>query len=71
MKNTIIYTVAITLALSSVYGEQEAAKVWNSEPPKDCPFEDSEEIVGMAFSGRAKTYTKADTWYPSWAFAST
>lgn len=68
MINITLYTFAITLALSLSFGEeQEAATVWKSEPPKDCPFEESEEIVGLAFTGRVKTYTKADTWYPSWA----
>ena len=41
--------------------------VWLSKPPADCPFEQSEEIVGITFTGRHQEYTDADTWFPSWA----
>jgi hypothetical protein len=41
--------------------------VWPSKPPADCPFPQSEEITGIAFTGRHAEYTQADTWYPSWA----
>ncbi|MGN6100157.1 MAG: hypothetical protein ACTHOR_03340 [Devosia sp.] len=41
--------------------------VWPSRPPKDCPFPPSAAIAGLAFTGRNRTYTSADTWYPSWA----
>ena len=41
--------------------------VWPSEPPKDCPFEPSKDIVGIAFLGVHSDYHVADTWYPSWA----
>src|SRR6266849_691029 len=40
---------------------------WPSQPPIDCPFEPSKEIVGLIFTGRHVAYTEADTWYPSWA----
>src|SRR2546425_3069177 len=40
---------------------------WPSQPPIDCPFEPSKEIVGLIFTGRHAAYTEADTWYPSWA----
>jgi hypothetical protein len=40
---------------------------WPSNPPPDCPFEPSEAIRGLAFTGRYRNYTHADTWYPSWA----
>jgi hypothetical protein len=43
------------------------AKVWPSEPPKDCPFAPSHELTGVAFTGRHAEYENADTWYPSWA----
>jgi hypothetical protein len=39
---------------------------WPSQPPIDCPFEPSKEIVGLIFTGRYAAYTEADTWYPSW-----
>jgi hypothetical protein len=41
--------------------------VWPSQPPSDCPFPKSKEIVGIAFTGKHAEYTQADTWYPSWA----
>jgi hypothetical protein len=40
---------------------------WPSQPPEDCPLEESTDIVGLTFTGRHAEYTKADTWYPSWA----
>lgn len=43
------------------------AFIWPSKPPADCPFEQSDDIVGIYFTGQYATYTNADTWYPSWA----
>jgi hypothetical protein len=40
---------------------------WLSKPPPECPFEPSQDIPGLAFTGRHAEYTGADTWYPSWA----
>lgn len=56
---------------------------WYSEPPADCPFEQSDEYKGLLFTGRYTNYRHksnnnnwndndglsnlADTWYPSWA----
>ena len=40
---------------------------WPSKPPADCPFEPSEDIVGITFTGRNRAYTQADCWYLSWA----
>ena len=40
---------------------------WPSQLPPDCPFPQSETLVGVAFTGRHAEYTGADTWYPSWA----
>ena len=45
--------------------------IWSSEPPEDCPFQQSEELIGVAFSPKIKRYKHkgwgyADTWYPSW-----
>ena len=42
-------------------------RVWPSTPPADCPFEPSDTIKALAFTGRHAEYTGADTWYPSWA----
>ena len=41
--------------------------VWPSTPPEDCPFPQSAAFSGVEFTGRHAEYTKADTWYPSWA----
>lgn len=40
---------------------------WPSTPPADCPFAVSGVSSRLVFTGRSKTYTSADTWYPSWA----
>ena len=79
MLSCMIAVLAVILLLSSspdaraqanTAGEQPrslAPRVWPSKPPQDCPFEPSKDITGVAFTGRCKTYTNADTWYPSWA----
>ena len=68
MKKIALSIFAFTAAISlSLGNEPEVVTVWKSEPPEDCPFQPSEEIVGIAFTAKVKTYTKADTWYPSWA----
>ncbi|MBN1505764.1 MAG: hypothetical protein JW955_02905 [Sedimentisphaerales bacterium] len=41
--------------------------IWPSQPPADCPFEPSKDVVGVAFLGVHSDYHFADTWYPSWA----
>jgi len=43
------------------------SKIWPNTPPADCPFLQSENFSGLAFTGRQASYTNADTWYPSWA----
>lgn len=47
--------------------EVSTGKEWKSEPPADCPFEASDAVAGVSFTGRNKTYEAGDTWYPSWA----
>jgi len=42
-------------------------RIWPSQPPADCPFEPSKELVGILFSGVHSDYQCGDTWYPSWA----
>lgn len=41
--------------------------IWESEPPDDCPFEKSDDIIGIMFKGRSSNYNLADTWYFTWA----
>lgn len=72
--------VGIALFLSAgatdVFAQQEKQYdpwIWVSAPPRDCPFEQSTDIVGVAFTMNYKHYklkvrgTWGDTWYPSWA----
>ena len=47
--------------------QTRTAEIWPSKPPKGCPFPPSSDIKGIGFAGRWRTYTHADTWYPSWA----
>ena len=39
---------------------------WNNIAPHESPFATSTDIKGLALTGNYATYTKADTWYPSW-----
>ena len=40
---------------------------WPSEPPGDCPFEQSKELTGVKFLGIKSGFHYGDTWYPTWA----
>ncbi len=46
-------------AISPLYDYYE----WGNEIPEDCPFERSDDISGVVFTGRYANYTGADTWY--------
>jgi hypothetical protein len=35
--------------------------------PDSCPLKKSKDILNISFTGRFSNYTKADTWYPTWA----
>jgi hypothetical protein len=41
--------------------------LWPSEPPNDIPFEQSQDLAAILFTGKHSDYRVADTWYPSWA----
>ena len=41
--------------------------IWKSEVPDDSPFEQSETLTGVCFTGRHSDYFVGDTFYPSWA----
>ena len=47
--------------------QQTGTYVWRSNPPADIPFAPSQELTGIAFTGRHANYGNADTWFPSWA----
>jgi len=42
-------------------------KIWESKPPKNIPFDKSNEFNGIIFTGEHAEYSEADTWYPTWA----
>ncbi|MDE5417404.1 hypothetical protein L3049_05230 [Labilibaculum sp. DW002] len=46
-------------AISPIYKYYE----WENEIPDDCPYERSEDIIKVRFTGRFANYTAADTWY--------
>lgn len=46
-------------AINPIYAYYE----WENEVPDDCPFERSEVISKVVFTGRYANYTGADTWY--------
>ena len=52
---------------ASPQSQTRSPRIWPSEPPEGCPFEQSQDIVGVAFAGLHSDYHVADTWYPSWA----
>jgi hypothetical protein len=54
-------------ALTAAATHDKNGFVWKSDAPTNCPFGRSEDITGIFFTGRSRTYTTADTWYPSWA----
>jgi len=41
--------------------------VWKSKVPDDCPFEPSQTVTEIFFTGRHSDYHCGDTFYPSWA----
>jgi hypothetical protein len=60
----------ITTACAGAVAQQTdtyPATYWPSKQPADCPFERSESLSGIVFTGRHASYTGADTWYLSWA----
>ena len=72
----LLHAALLTILLSnSIFAEERVVKyqtkiipsIWISEPPKDIPFEQSKELVGIVFTGIHSDYRVADTWYPSWA----
>ncbi len=40
---------------------------WRSETPAGCPFQPSDDITGITFTGVKSGFHFGDTWYPSWA----
>jgi hypothetical protein len=75
MKGLLLQYLAFSLpvlGVSEVNGQDLSTDtqngfVWDSIVPDDCPFEQSQDLNGMVFTDHHAEYTKADTWYPSWA----
>jgi hypothetical protein len=76
--NKLIISIVLLLSAGAagVYAQQVNQYdpwIWVSEPPGDCPFEQSSEIVGVALTMNYRHYklkirgTWGDTWYPTWA----
>lgn len=59
----------LLVSAAIMYGQNGDPKpwIWPSEPPSDCPFEQSKEWVGIALTSNFRHYPAGDTWYPSWA----
>ena len=64
---SVLYTAFAATGAEYKEGQHFPPFIWPSEAPKDCPFELSKDIVGIAFTGVHSDYQVADTWYPSWA----
>jgi hypothetical protein len=60
--------ILITFQMMMLSGqEKKNLYFWETGAPSDIPFESSDELVEVGFTGRYKNYTTADTWYPTWA----
>lgn len=62
----------LVVACSSVengvsHGATKEGFIWKSAVPEDSPFEQSEELAAVFFTGRHSDYECGDTFYPSWA----
>jgi len=75
-KSILLPAVLLSFGLSLLSAQQVPAYepwIWESEPPEDCPFEPSTELVGVALTKNYRHYklengySYADTWYPTWA----
>ena len=76
MKNIVPYSLLLFLLVSSHLPAFPQLRpdtlryepfIWKSEPPADCPFEQSTELRGIRFLGYKSGFHVGDTWYPSWA----
>ena len=76
MKQFLTLFILVPFCITSVYS-QEAKRsyepwIWPSDPPDNCPFQPSEDLIGVALTQNYRHYLRrggsyADTWYPSWA----
>lgn len=68
-RHTLAFVSLLLSVLSAVPGAHAHSPgfYWPSEPPEGCPFEPSETLIGIYFTGRHSDYHTGDTIYPSWA----
>jgi hypothetical protein len=59
--------VAALSATADLSAAPAAIWKWPEQTPAECPFGRSRDLPGMEFTERHAEYTKADTWYPTWA----
>jgi hypothetical protein len=63
-----IITVAVSVADNrDTPTDAKNGFVWKSAIPDDCPFERSQTLTAIFFTGRHSDYRCGDTFYPSWA----
>lgn len=63
-----IITVGVSAASNkNTLTEAKNGFVWKSVIPDDCPFERSQTLTGIFFTGRHSDYHCGDTFYPCWA----
>ena len=72
MLRLILFIVTAFWATGFIHAAENATPsekppAWTANAPDDCPLEKSHDFAGVAFTGRHRVYTTADTWYPSWA----
>ena len=64
----VLVTVGVSAAGDkSTPTDADNGFAWKSEVPDDCPFERSQTLTGIFFTGRHSDYRCGDTFYPSWA----
>jgi len=57
---------ALCISRGGARSQSTQLRMWESDPPADVPFPASQDLAGIAFTGRSAHYGGADTWYPSW-----
>jgi hypothetical protein len=71
MKNSLLLFSLLFLTACGSQAERDWITTdgftWKSPVPEDCPFEPSQTLRGVYFTGRHSDYKAGDTFYPSWA----
>ncbi len=76
LKQILMFSMITIFVISSLHAQQKKSYkpwIWPSEPPEDCPFIQSNDLVGIAVTKNYHHYklksgqNYGDTWYPTWA----